>query len=56
LAHAEKVVAAMQAADGGAIAVDGKLVDRPIELAAIRVMELAKLGLRDTDTRLANVA
>ncbi|MFN8986299.1 MAG: HpcH/HpaI aldolase/citrate lyase family protein, partial [Burkholderiales bacterium] len=56
LAHAEKVVAAMKAANGGAIAVDGKLVDRPIELAAIRVMDLAKLGLRDTDTRLANVA
>lgn len=56
LAHAEKVVAAMKAANGGAITVDGKLVDRPIELAAIRVMDLAKLGLRDTDTRLANVA
>lgn len=56
LAHAEKVVAAMKAANGGATTVDGKLVDRPIELAAIRVMDLAKLGLRDTDTRLANVA
>ncbi|MFM7461150.1 MAG: HpcH/HpaI aldolase/citrate lyase family protein [Burkholderiales bacterium] len=56
LAHAEKVVAAMKAADGAAIAVDGKLVDRPIELAAIRVMDLAKLGLRDTDANLAKVA
>jgi citrate lyase beta subunit len=56
LAYAEKVVAAMKAADGAAIAVDGKLVDRPIELAALRVIELAKLGLRDKDSKLAQVA
>jgi citrate lyase beta subunit len=46
----------MKAADGAAIAVDGKLVDRPIELAALRVIELAKLGLRDKDSKLAQVA
>lgn len=53
LAQAEKIVAAMQAANGAAIAVDGKLVDRPIELAALRVIEIAKLGLRETDSNMA---
>ena len=44
--QANKIVAAISEANGAAIAVDGKLVDRPIELAALRVIELAKLGTR----------
>jgi citrate lyase beta subunit len=55
-AYAEKVLGAMAAANGAAIAVDGKLVDRPIELAAMRIIELAKLGLRDAESNLARVA
>lgn len=56
LAQAEKILTAIGAANGAAIAVDGKLVDRPIELAAQRTVELARLGLRDATTPLANVA
>jgi citrate lyase subunit beta/citryl-CoA lyase/(S)-citramalyl-CoA lyase len=47
VAHAKKVIDAIDAANGAAIAVDGKLVDRPIELAARRMVALASLGLRD---------
>jgi citrate lyase beta subunit len=46
-AHARKVLDAVAASPNAAIAVDGKLVDRPIELAARRVAEIALLGLRD---------
>jgi citrate lyase beta subunit len=53
---AQKVVDAISTANGGAIAVDGKLVDRPIEMAAQRVLELAKLGVRDATPNLQCVA
>jgi citrate lyase subunit beta/citryl-CoA lyase/(S)-citramalyl-CoA lyase len=60
VAQSEKIIAAIAAAAGtsseGAIAVDGKLVDRPIELAATRIVELAKLGTRNASPSLANVA
>jgi citrate lyase beta subunit len=42
--HAAKVIAAVTGAKDAAIQVDGKLVDRPIELAARRIAELAQLG------------
>jgi citrate lyase subunit beta/citryl-CoA lyase/(S)-citramalyl-CoA lyase len=44
---AKKVIDAIDAANGAAIAVDGKLVDRPIEIAARRIVALAALGTRD---------
>jgi citrate lyase beta subunit len=47
-AHAQKVLAAVASAKDAAIAVDGKLVDRPIELAARRIAQLSTLGLRQT--------
>jgi citrate lyase beta subunit len=56
VAQSQKILAAISEANGAAIAVDGKLVDRPIELAAHRVVELAKLGTRDVQMNLANVA
>jgi citrate lyase beta subunit len=56
VAHAHKVIDAIGTANGGAIAVDGKLVDRPIEMAALRVLELAKLGIRESVPSLQNVA
>jgi citrate lyase beta subunit len=46
--HAQKVLAAVASAKDAAIAVDGKLVDRPIELAARRIAQLSTLGLRQT--------
>ncbi len=46
-AHAQKVLDAVAASPNAAIAVDGKLVDRPIELAAQRVAQLALLGVRN---------
>lgn len=46
LARAMRVIAAMDAAHGEAVQVDGKLVDRPIELAARRIVALGALGLR----------
>jgi citrate lyase subunit beta/citryl-CoA lyase/(S)-citramalyl-CoA lyase len=46
LAHARQVVAAIETARGAAVQVDGKLVDRPIELAARRAMALGELGVR----------
>jgi citrate lyase beta subunit len=55
VANAQKIVSAIAAANGAAIAVDGKLVDRPIELAAQRILELARLGVRDTLQSLANI-
>lgn len=44
--RALRVLAAVASATSAAIQVDGKLVDRPIVLAAQRVAELARLGLR----------
>ena len=46
LDHARRVVAAMADNGGGAVAVDGKLVDRPIEIAAERAIALGLHGLR----------
>jgi citrate lyase subunit beta/citryl-CoA lyase/(S)-citramalyl-CoA lyase len=46
LARARRVVEAMETARGEAVAVDGKLVDRPIELAARRALALGALGTR----------
>jgi citrate lyase subunit beta/citryl-CoA lyase/(S)-citramalyl-CoA lyase len=60
VAQSEKIIAAIAAAAGtaseGAIAVDGKLVDRPIELAARRIVELAKIGTRNASVSLARFA
>jgi citrate lyase subunit beta/citryl-CoA lyase/(S)-citramalyl-CoA lyase len=47
LEHARKVVAAAQAAGGGVAVVDGRMVDRPVERAALRVIEMARFGLRE---------
>jgi citrate lyase beta subunit len=44
--YAQRVVAAVTSSKDAAIQVDGKLVDRPIELAARRVVELAQLGIQ----------
>jgi citrate lyase beta subunit len=44
--RAQRVIAAMDGARGEAVAVDGKLVDRPIELAARRIVALGALGTR----------
>ncbi len=44
--YAQRVIAAVGSAKDAAIQVDGKLVDRPIELAARRVTELARLGIQ----------
>lgn len=46
--YANKVLDAVAYARDAAIAVDGKLVDRPIELAARRISQLSTLGLRQT--------
>jgi citrate lyase subunit beta/citryl-CoA lyase/(S)-citramalyl-CoA lyase len=46
LERARRVVEAMDAARGAAVAVDGKLVDRPIELGAQRTLALGALGTR----------
>lgn len=46
LDYAHRVVAAMADNGGGAVAVDGKLVDRPIEIAAERAIALGLHGLR----------
>lgn len=56
VAQAQQIVDAIARANGGAIAVNGKLVDRPIEMAALRVLALATLGVRDAVTNLQNVA
>jgi len=56
VAEAARIIEAITAANGAAIAVDGKLVDRPIELAALRIVELAKLGIRDAEPVLSRVA
>jgi citrate lyase beta subunit len=44
--YATRVLDAIAQGTGAAIAVDGKLVDRPIELAARRIAELAERGTR----------
>lgn len=46
LAWARRVIDAIDARAGEAVAVDGKLVDRPIELAARRALALGALGVR----------
>jgi len=50
---ARRVTQAMADAGGAAVQVDGKLVDRPIELAAQRCLQLARFGTR-SDTRPAS--
>lgn len=47
LDYARRVVAALADNGGGAVAVDGKLVDRPIEIAAERAIALGVHGLRN---------
>lgn len=47
LAWARRVAEAIGARAGEAVAVDGKLVDRPIEMAARRVLMLGALGTRE---------
>jgi citrate lyase subunit beta/citryl-CoA lyase/(S)-citramalyl-CoA lyase len=47
LEWARRVIEALEARAGEAVAVDGKLVDRPIELAARQAMALGQLGVRD---------
>ena len=44
--RAQRVVAALAASGGEAIQLDGKLVDRPIEIAAERAIALGALGVR----------
>ena len=44
--RARRVVAALAASGGEAIQLDGKLVDRPIEIAAERAIALGALGVR----------
>ena len=44
--RAQRVVAARAASGGEAIQLDGKLVDRPIEIAAERAIALGALGVR----------
>lgn len=46
--RARRVVAALVASGGEAIALDGKLVDRPIEIAARRAIALGAHGTRTT--------
>jgi citrate lyase beta subunit len=45
--RAQRVVAALAASGGEALALDGKLVDRPIEIAAQRAIELGAHGTRN---------
>lgn len=45
--HARRVVAALADSGGAAVALDGKLVDRPIEIAAERAIALGAHGLRN---------
>lgn len=47
LEWARRVIEALEGRAGEAVAVDGKLVDRPIELAARQAMALGQLGVRD---------
>lgn len=44
--RAQRVIAALAASGGEAIQLDGKLVDRPIEIAAERAIALGALGVR----------
>ena len=44
VAWAQRVVAAATAAHGGAVAVDGKMVDRPVILKAERILQQAELS------------
>lgn len=45
--RAQRVIAALAASKGEAIQLDGKLVDRPIEIAARRAIALGTLGVRE---------
>ncbi|MFT3754382.1 MAG: CoA ester lyase [Pseudoxanthomonas sp.] len=45
--RAQRVIAGLAASGGEAIQIDGKLVDRPIEIAAQRALALGALGLRN---------
>ncbi len=45
-AHAKAVVEAARRANGAPVQVNGKLVDRPLELAAERTLALAAIGVR----------
>ena len=45
-ARAQRVIEALSANRGEAIQLDGKLVDRPIEIAAERAVALGALGVR----------
>ncbi|RQR27449.1 hypothetical protein DIE22_30815 [Burkholderia sp. Bp9142] len=40
LAWAQRVVSAVRASGGGAVAVDGKMVDRPVELKALKILAM----------------
>jgi citrate lyase subunit beta/citryl-CoA lyase/(S)-citramalyl-CoA lyase len=44
--RAQRIVEAANAARGGAFALDGRMVDRPIEIAARRALALAAFGVR----------
>ncbi|HBN53618.1 MAG TPA: CoA ester lyase, partial [Stenotrophomonas sp.] len=44
--RAQRVIAALAASGGEAIQLDGKLVDRPIEIAAERAIALGAHGVR----------
>lgn len=45
--YSQRVLDALAHSKNAAIAVDGKLVDRPIELAARRVIDLARIGIQE---------
>jgi citrate lyase subunit beta/citryl-CoA lyase/(S)-citramalyl-CoA lyase len=44
--RAQRIVDGAKSANGGVFTIDGKMVDRPIELAAHRALALAAFGLR----------
>jgi citrate lyase subunit beta/citryl-CoA lyase len=47
LAWAGRVAAAAEAANGGAVALDGKMVDRPVILIAQQMLDEARLRARE---------
>lgn len=44
VSYAEKVIAASEAAGGGVLVVDGRMIDRPIVLASQRILQVAALA------------
>jgi citrate lyase beta subunit len=46
LAQAERVIAASDRAQGGVAVLDGRMIDRPVELAAKAIKAISALGLR----------